>query len=144
MLFNLKTIVITALFSATLASAYADYEPYYERDFTDGDIELISRADAVESLYALTTRDLIDELKDRLERRAPGPPYDTVEKCRDILDRNAHIEVMENLVYTLETCRKLIQQKTGTLPPVTWTVKRRSPSPPPPAGGKAVKAGGRR
>ncbi|KAF6742138.1 hypothetical protein DFP72DRAFT_1082471 [Ephemerocybe angulata] len=125
------------------------YEPYYERDFTEGD-ELISRA---EGLDFLTTRDLIDELKDRLskrdyedqlERRVSGPPYDTVEKCRDILDRNAHIEVLENLVYTLETCRKLIQQRTGVLPPVNWTVRPRTPSPPPPAAGKAGKVGGRR
>ncbi|KAF6742145.1 hypothetical protein DFP72DRAFT_1107790 [Ephemerocybe angulata] len=153
MLFNLKTIVISALFSATLAQAYASYEPYYEREFTDSD-ELISRADAIDGLALLSTRDLIIEVKDRLskrdldyedqlERRVSGPPYDTVEKCRDILDRNAHIEVLENLVYTLETCRKLIQQQTGVLPPVNWTVRPRTPSPPPPAAGKAAKAGGR-
>ncbi|KAF6747636.1 hypothetical protein DFP72DRAFT_1075102 [Ephemerocybe angulata] len=151
MLFNLKTIVVSALFSATLAQAYASYEPYYERDFSDSD-ELIFRADAVDGLDLLTTRDLIDELKDRLsrreeeqlERRVSGPPYDTVEKCRDILDRNAYIPVLQNLEYTLETCRKLIQQQTGVLPPVTWTIKPRNPSPPPPAAGKAGKVGGRR
>ncbi|KAF6747622.1 hypothetical protein DFP72DRAFT_1075092 [Ephemerocybe angulata] len=153
MLFNLETIVISALFSATLAQAYASYEPYYEREFTDSD-ELISRADALDGLALLSTRDLIIEVKDRLskrdldyedqlERRVSGPPYDTVEKCRDILDRNAHIEVLENLVYTLETCRKLIQQQTGVLPPVNWTVRPRTPSPPPPAAGKAGKVGGR-
>ncbi|KAJ3541203.1 hypothetical protein NMY22_g3980 [Coprinellus aureogranulatus] len=137
MLFNIKTIALTLFASIALVKASASYEPYYERDFVDGvesdlatreyDDALSARSHIDAALSSLSTRALIGELNDRLERRgklsaAEQAREDAIKRCKRILANAAGKKIKKNALYPLEECLKKLFDLEGVMPVANWQV----------------------
>ncbi|TEB20746.1 hypothetical protein FA13DRAFT_1717490 [Coprinellus micaceus] len=158
MLFNIKTLAITLLTSIAMAKAISvpnsqgSEEPFYERGFDDDEFDLAARdyesgltarshIDA--ALSSLTTRALLDELNDRLERRgkltaAEQAREDAIKRCKKILANAAGKTIAKNALWPLEECLKKLFELEGVMPVANWKV---APTPPPSPGSSKVKAG---
>ncbi|KAG2006320.1 hypothetical protein CC2G_002644 [Coprinopsis cinerea AmutBmut pab1-1] len=137
MLLNFKALAVTLFASLTLVKAYSSYEPYYERDLVDGDDFHLASRDYETGLYArshinralssLTTRALLNELNDRLERRGRGTAAEiareeAIARCRRILANAAGTTIEPNALWPLEECLKKLFDLEGVMPVANWKV----------------------
>ncbi|TEB23064.1 hypothetical protein FA13DRAFT_1715607 [Coprinellus micaceus] len=124
MLLHLKAIAVTLFASIALAKAFSATRNYE-------DFELDARSHIDVALSSLTTRALIGELNDRLERRGKGSAAErareeAIARCKKILANAAGKTIHPNAVYPLEECLRKLFDLEGAMPVANWNV---GPSP---------------
>ncbi|TEB20748.1 hypothetical protein FA13DRAFT_1779670 [Coprinellus micaceus] len=141
MFFDIKTVAVTLFASIALVKAVSPFEPFFERGFDDDEFDLAAREyddagltarshiDA--ALSSLTTRALLNELNDRLERRgklsaAEQAREDAIKRCKKILANAAGKTIHPNAVYPLEECLKKLFDLEGAMPVANWKVSAKA------------------